>query len=275
MFLTKTKGTTSIPYFEGLMNVYTGPEFLATTNPESLVPFIRPLGLQNKRAEAIPKLARAWLDQPPTKDQRWRRLCYPTPKDGRDIKSSEQPLPDSDPRSAWEIAHLPGLGAYALDSWRIFCRDDLRGVSSGLTALRTQDDIDDEWEQEWTRVSPGDKELRAYVKWRWLRLGYFWEPITGAKKRGGADVIAKMEKGELQEWEGWVNPWLGEGKGEGNRASVAGDIPMQSIEGIEDDGIQGNPLAILEGVDDDQAIDEAVAMLSSDNEIFDLETNKP
>jgi len=35
---------------------------------------------------------------------------------------------EGDAREGWEIAHLPGMGAYALDSYRIFHRDELRGI---------------------------------------------------------------------------------------------------------------------------------------------------
>jgi len=144
---------------------------------------------------------------------------------------------------AWEIAHLPGVGAYAIDSWRIFCRDVLRGVASGwegedAEALATvhraschrepnQGDresnqgnareydpdtsvdsnardeetrteqslqlqrpvlLDDgetrsKFEPEWMRVLPLDKELRAYLRWKWLKKGWVWDQSTGNKTR--------------------------------------------------------------------------------------------
>jgi hypothetical protein len=37
-------------------------------------------------------------------------------------------LGSKDAREGWEIAHLPGIWAYALVSYRIFYRDKLRGI---------------------------------------------------------------------------------------------------------------------------------------------------
>lgn len=41
------------------------------------------------------------------------------------------------------------MGIYALDSWRIFCAG----------------------EEEWRDVRPMDKELQAWMRWRWAREG--------------------------------------------------------------------------------------------------------
>jgi methyl-CpG-binding domain protein 4 len=77
----------------------------------------------------------------------------------------------------WEIAHIPGIGAYALDSWRIFCRDRLRlegGEEIGV-------------EEEWKRVVPNDKEVRAFCRWKWAKENVRWTEgrdwwTKGAKK---------------------------------------------------------------------------------------------
>jgi methyl-CpG-binding domain protein 4 len=39
------------------------------------------------------------------------------------------------------------MGVYALDSWRMFCAG----------------------EDEWRNVQPSDKELQAWMRWRWAR----------------------------------------------------------------------------------------------------------
>jgi methyl-CpG-binding domain protein 4 len=41
------------------------------------------------------------------------------------------------------------MGIYALDSWRMFCAG----------------------EDEWRNVQPTDKELQAWMRWRWAREG--------------------------------------------------------------------------------------------------------
>jgi methyl-CpG-binding domain protein 4 len=50
---------------------------------------------------------------------------------------------------------LKGVGQYASDAWRIFCKDDLyrqAGFPMGAP--------------EWTKIRPQDKELRAYIEWK-------------------------------------------------------------------------------------------------------------
>lgn len=48
------------------------------------------------------------------------------------------------------------MGRYAIDSFRIFGRDALRGVDVGKGV-----------EEEWRRVRAEDKDLKAYLEWRW------------------------------------------------------------------------------------------------------------
>jgi len=57
------------------------------------------------------------------------------------------------------------------------------------------DDKDEQMQGEWARVLPLDKELRAYLRWRWLRVGWVWDPLTGERKPAGKEVLAKVEKG--------------------------------------------------------------------------------
>jgi hypothetical protein len=75
----------------------------------------------------------------------------------------------SDERDGWEIAHLPGMGPYALDSYRIFYRDRLREINTG--------------EPEWKRVVPLDKDLKPYLKWRWAQDGWDWNELSGKRRR--------------------------------------------------------------------------------------------
>lgn len=179
-------------------------------------------------------LAKAWVKDEPRKGRRWRRKGYPeVGRDGGDVKAGEEPIADEevDGRVAWEIGHLPGVGRYALDSWRIFCRDRLRGVEKGMGEFvspfceepavdegRRVDDgqkADEEQpppqptpstthqpqpnppapEGEWTLVLPTDKELRAYLRWRWLRHGWEWDAMTGERRRASEKVMREAEGG--------------------------------------------------------------------------------
>ena len=132
------------------------------------------------------------------KGKRYRVLHYPNLGDGKDIPKSEGPIADGteDPRIAWEVGHMPGIGAYAIDSWRIFCRDQLMGVESSLGKYPVADERKgEEISGEWATVVPNDKELRAYLRWRWLRCGWEWDPLTGDKKRASPAVMAQAEQG--------------------------------------------------------------------------------
>ncbi|KAL9108770.1 MAG: hypothetical protein Q9187_008251, partial [Circinaria calcarea] len=161
IFLNKTRGSVSMPVFYDVMTRYPTIADLASAKHGDLLEMIQHLGLQNQRAHKCIRLAQAWLENPPQKDKRYRRLHYPKKNDGRDIKAGDGPIDDDDPRVAWEIGHLPGIGAYAIDSWRIFCRDELRGRPTGLPHELTPENIESEMQKEWTRVLPLDKELRA------------------------------------------------------------------------------------------------------------------
>ncbi|KAI9787936.1 MAG: hypothetical protein M1816_007336 [Peltula sp. TS41687] len=187
-FLNRTRGIQAIPVFYGLMDQYPTPTDLAAADEGELASHIRHLGLQNTRARRYIQLAQAWIEDPPVLGRRHRKLHYPHRGDGKDIKRGET-IDDEDERiGAWEIAHLPTTGPYAIDSWRIFCRDELRGRSNDNAGF----------EPEWKRVVPLDKELRAYLKWRWLKEGLDWNPRTGETVKARRILLERAERGELE-----------------------------------------------------------------------------
>lgn len=198
IFLNKTRGAVAMPVFYNLIARYPDPAALAAAKHEDIVTVFQHLGLQNQRARKCIGIARTWLETPPAKGKRYKRLHYPNKTDGKDIAADENPIDDDDPRVAWEIGHLVGIGAYAIDSWRIFCRDELRGLPSGLPSMRELEDDEVkavEMAKEWTRVVPTDKELRAYLKWRWLRVGFEWDPETGDRIIAREEVLAQAKGG--------------------------------------------------------------------------------
>lgn len=150
----QTRGDMARPVLFELLSAYPSPTELAEAPMQDLINMLQPIGLHRIRATRLIALAEAWLAAPPCKERRYRRLHYPNHGCGADVKPGEVLGPD-DEREGWEIAHLPGMGAYALDSYRIFYRDRLRGVE-GLDGV----------EPEWKRVIPTDKELKPYLKWR-------------------------------------------------------------------------------------------------------------
>ena len=194
IFLNKTRGSVALPVFYQLMDRYPTPADLAAANQADVVTIIQHLGLQNQRAKKCINLAKAWLERPPEKGKRYRVLHYPKRNDGKDVGTGDI-VGEDDERVAWEIGQLPGIGVYAIDSWRIFCRDELRGLPTGLPKKLTSEAKEEELQKEWTKVLAGDKELRAYLRWRWLRNGWEWDPVTGERKKADEDELAKADEG--------------------------------------------------------------------------------
>ena len=215
------------------MTRYPTPRDLAEAKLEDVVGFFQHLGLQNQRARKCVALAKAWLSEPPEAGKRYRRLHYPNRGDGKDIPIESGPIADDDYRVAWEVGHLPGIGAYAIDSWRIFCRDRLRGLPCDLPPVDlTEEERDREMKGEWARVLPGDKELRAYLRWRWLRMGWVWDPITGDRKLANANDLAKIENGGMVvEGEGGSAEVLG-----GDEAGIKKEVDAKHGDGDAEGG---------------------------------------
>ncbi|KAI7968020.1 hypothetical protein EIK77_007775 [Talaromyces pinophilus] len=199
IFLNRTRGPVAIPVLFKLFELYPTIEDMARATHDDIVSIIRGLGFQNQRATKFIALAQKWLESPPERGKRYRKLNYPLKRDGADVAPDEV-VPDEadyevdgqkcDTRVAWEIAHLPGVGAYAIDSWRIFCRDHLRFGPSPST---TSDDS--YYEPEWKRVLPQDKELRAYLSWKWLQEGWVWNCENGSRTKADAEMMKRAEKG--------------------------------------------------------------------------------
>ncbi|KAF8253574.1 DNA glycosylase, partial [Wilcoxina mikolae CBS 423.85] len=161
-FLNRTKGSVARPLLNKFLLLYQTPETLSLAHQNDLESFLQPLGLFRIRADRMIKMAKEWVTNPPTVDTLTALYNYP-PKDTKPFPIPGRELCGVVRKLEWEIAHLPGVGAYALDSWRIFCRDRLRGVVPGEGE-----------EEEWKRVVPKDKELRAYCRWRWAKDGVRW-----------------------------------------------------------------------------------------------------
>lgn len=198
IFLNRTRGPVAIPVLFKLFDLHPTIEDMARANHDDIVSIIRGLGFQNQRATKFIALAQKWLQSPPERGKRYRKLNYPLKRDGADVAPDEVVRDEADQggdgkcdtRVAWEIAHLPGVGAYAIDSWRIFCRDHLR---FGSSPSATSGDVC--YEPEWKRVLPQDKELRAYLSWKWLREGWIWNCENGTRTKADAEMMKRAEKG--------------------------------------------------------------------------------
>jgi hypothetical protein len=51
------------------------------------------------------------------------------------------------------------------------------------------------FEPEWKRVTPMDKELRAYVTWMWLKEGWVWNKETGERTRADEKTLEEARGG--------------------------------------------------------------------------------
>ena len=191
-FLIRTHGKHAIPVFYSLMSKYPTPESLIEADKQDIVDIIRHLGLQNSRAATYQTYAKIWLEDPPVKGKRYAVKDYPGKGSGRDVGRDEV-IEDEDSREAWEIGHITS-GPYALDSWRIFCRDILRGVATSWNGEGAQQEG---FQTEWMRVLPQDKELRAYLRWMWLKEGFEWDPLTGEKEVASAELTRAATEGRI------------------------------------------------------------------------------
>ena len=172
-FLIKTSGEQAIPVFYKVKERFPGPAQVADEdNVEELSNMIRHLGLVVVRLRIIRKFAVGYLQSPPHRDVAYKVRNY-------DRRYVDAPGDESSPLSetySWELGHLT-QGKYTLDSWRIFCRDELLGRAEDWNGKGREP----EFQPEWMRVQPQDKELRAYLRWMWMREGWEWDPITGEK----------------------------------------------------------------------------------------------
>lgn len=210
-FLIRTAGRTSMPVFRELMELYPTPRALADGDPAEIKLMIRHLGLSNNRTATIQKYARLWEENPPQRGVRYGVKNYPKQGDGKDVRAGRRLEGEDVSEAAWEIGHMT-QGRYAIDSWRIFCRDvfmgrasnndqgggdseDDQGVADGIgnkserrmkkkTTRRTSKRVkkaEQRFQPEWMRVLPEDKELRAYLRWMWMREGWEWDPHTSER----------------------------------------------------------------------------------------------
>jgi hypothetical protein len=149
VFLNRTKGDRAIPVARRFLDQYPTPEELSTASYATIKVFFEHLGLP-RRATWLIELAKEWLKNPPQAGRLWQKIW-----DGAVIFESE-------------VAHLKGVGPYANDAWRIFCKDKMY-EKAGVKKVK----------QEWRTVKPKDKELRSYLIWRWAKEGFDWDPETG------------------------------------------------------------------------------------------------
>mgnify|MGYP005989102611 CR=1 FL=1 len=185
-FLIKTSGQLAIPTFRNIKDRFPSPEAIGDPdNAAEIIEMTRHLGLCMMRLKYLQKYARAFMQTPPKANIRYCVKHY----DARDLDIDDV----SADTQAWEIGHMT-QGKYALDSWRIFCRDELLSRAEDWNGKGREG----EFQPEWMRVMPTDKELRAYLRWMWMREGWEWDPITGEKTVLRDEMRMAVDEGRVE-----------------------------------------------------------------------------
>ncbi|KAL1729584.1 hypothetical protein EV714DRAFT_284765 [Schizophyllum commune] len=110
IFLNVTHGTQSIPIVHALLEIWDTPEKMAE-GPFGIYPCIRHLGLGHSRSKRIVDLSRAWISRP---------LSF----DDKSVLSNDERVQSRKGQQELPIPSYlppPGVGRYALDSFRTFC----------------------------------------------------------------------------------------------------------------------------------------------------------
>ncbi|SJX65146.1 uncharacterized protein SRS1_15953 [Sporisorium reilianum f. sp. reilianum] len=177
--LNQTKGRAAMPVFWELLRRWPDEHHLAKADVVEVTDLLQPIGRHNIRARRLISMAQTMVEIP-----------Y---DESNSFKSRDRTAPDT------PIGIYPGVGRYAIDSWRIFvagggARVGLQGdkpvspfdvampkdepamprLSPPCIAVQQQ-----QQQPEWKSVMPLDKELRAYLIWRWAKEGQVWDPLRG------------------------------------------------------------------------------------------------
>ncbi|KAG1764598.1 hypothetical protein EV702DRAFT_1153649 [Suillus placidus] len=158
--LNVTTGRYAIPVFWKLIDRWPSPRDMIKADNDELVNILRPLGLYNKRAAWLKEMSQRYIDDPPTdvlRPSKCRLEIYPrlkitaptyvNPRKHKNHGSPKRTRKTTIPYPSTPVSHYPGVGRYALDSYRIFC-----------TSYESD---------EWKQVMPEDKELIRYLRWKW------------------------------------------------------------------------------------------------------------
>ncbi|OAA73249.1 pre-mRNA splicing factor [Cordyceps fumosorosea ARSEF 2679] len=193
-FLIKTKGLYAIPTFLRVRERFPVPCDIA--NPENaaeILSMIRHLGLGQNRLTWMQKYARHFMFSPPRPGVRHAVRRYDSGEVSHDAEGRSSVCAEDAAAYGWEIGHMT-QGAYAIDSWRIFCRDVLLGKAKDWNGKGAQG----EFQPEWMRVLPADKELRAFLRWMWMREGWEWDPATGDRAVLREEMYRAVEESRVE-----------------------------------------------------------------------------
>ncbi|KAI0311308.1 DNA glycosylase [Amylostereum chailletii] len=184
MFLNKTRGKYSVPIFWQLLERWPTPEAMETADEAEIADMIRCLGLQNVRAQRLIALSTLYVTNPPVpasytgglQSKYYRQPGTLAAQYAANFALARARRKTDKYPVITPVSHLAGSGAYAKDSYRIFCAEG----------------------DEWKRVVPEDKELVRYLKWRWaVEEGLKWPPNAEGKYERADEVYLDLLADEL------------------------------------------------------------------------------
>ncbi|KAF8333460.1 uncharacterized protein EI90DRAFT_3052107 [Cantharellus anzutake] len=165
MMCNVTRASVALPILRDILDKWQNPSAMIQAPVPILTEMLKPIGLHVKRASRMILLSHAFLVDPPD----FSNLRKPTSPKKRTDGTHYPPTP---------ISHLPGVGPYALDSFRIFSPYMSGGGAASrekealaLLAEKYADGSDTASDvlspslgfEEWKNVTPSDKELARYM----------------------------------------------------------------------------------------------------------------
>jgi hypothetical protein len=133
IFLNRTRGEVAEPYIDSFFRDYPTVRSVRDAEPQKLLQrYFQSLGM-HRRAWWIVDLAREFLEDPPMP------MVLRCKVGEFDSHLSE-------------VAHLPGVGEYASDAWRLFCRKDFYAANDICIT------------EQWRSLRPNDRILYRYVQ---------------------------------------------------------------------------------------------------------------
>ncbi|KAF8464865.1 hypothetical protein BDZ91DRAFT_243498 [Kalaharituber pfeilii] len=136
IFFSTIRAPNPVEAIQDFFENFTTPLALAQANHRIVSAHLRRIpGVTWVDGKNMIKFAKSWVKCPPKPMAKTVHNFYTKGEDNL----------------GWEIGHLWGVGAVAIDAWRIFCRDRLYGHVE---------------ENEWRSVVTDDPRLNAYLRWR-------------------------------------------------------------------------------------------------------------
>ncbi|KAL6977950.1 hypothetical protein U1Q18_052102 [Sarracenia purpurea var. burkii] len=163
--LNQTRGRQAVPLFWRLISRWPTAEALRDADVRELTDFLQPIGLHRVRAQRLKDLGKKFSEDPPRAGVLYeRRGTKNPPRAGLAPNVVEEP--------ATCIGHLPGVGRYAIDSFRLFL------VGGGAQRLLPSRQSTEGCRLHWILRKSGEQSSHPKIR----LLPFPWPPATSQKK---------------------------------------------------------------------------------------------